>query len=259
MWLHVNDWFLLESNPFLHFCVQESDLCFLHLRREFDSICLFHNFSSLFCLGSIGKTHRQYIFSKTAVQLAWVPRDFLCAVSGLVKPFKVTRVESFFSRGFASSDFCLRPKICWPAATPKHPAAPEKNPLVTRVRFNTTLSQYRLVFYSGHSDVSKSNGHLFSHGCSKVPRGVWGYSREFLVGVNRQVLKILTLFHTKKMLFPTPVSDPSLKSIPIFRPGIEFRLELKRDFLKSISNSLTTLSSWFIWSWNDNYIYIYIY
>ena len=34
-------------------------------------------------------------------------------------------------------------------ATPKHPAAPEKNPLVTRVRNNTTLSQY-LVFYSGH-------------------------------------------------------------------------------------------------------------
>ena len=76
------------------------------------------------------------------VQLAWVARDFLCAVSGLVKPFKMTG-------GFTSSDFCLRPKICWPAATPKHPAAPEKNPLVTRVRFNTTLSQY-LVFYSGH-------------------------------------------------------------------------------------------------------------
>ena len=168
MWLHVYDWFLLESNPFVHFCVQESDLCFLHLSREFDSICLFHNFSSLFCLGSIGKTHRQYIFSKTAVQLAWVPGDFLCAVSGLVKPFKVTRVKSFFSRVFASSDFwsfCLLPKICWPAATPKHPAAPEKNPLVTRVRFITTLSQY-LVFYSGHSDVSKSNGHLCSHGCS---------------------------------------------------------------------------------------------
>ena len=133
----------------MHFCVQESDLCFLHLSREFDSICLFHNFSSLFCLGSIGKTHRQYIFSKIVVQLAWVVRDFLCAVSGLAKPFKVTRVKSFISRGFTSNDFCLRPKICWPAATPKDPAAPEKNPLVTRVRFNTTLSRY-LVFYSGH-------------------------------------------------------------------------------------------------------------
>ena len=28
--------FLVESNPFVHFCVQESDLCFLHLSREFD-------------------------------------------------------------------------------------------------------------------------------------------------------------------------------------------------------------------------------
>ena len=27
-------------------------------------ICLFHNFSSLFCVGSIGKTHHQYVFSK---------------------------------------------------------------------------------------------------------------------------------------------------------------------------------------------------
>ena len=124
--LHVQEWFLVESNPFVHFCAQESYLCFLHLSREFDSICLFHNFSSFFCLGSIGKTHRQCIFSKTAVQLAWVPRDFLCAVSGLVKPFKLTRVKSFSSRGCASSDF--RPKICWPAALPKHPAAPEKNP-----------------------------------------------------------------------------------------------------------------------------------
>ena len=53
MCLHVQDLFLVESNPFVHFCVQESDLCFLHLSREFDSICLFHNFSSLFCLGSI--------------------------------------------------------------------------------------------------------------------------------------------------------------------------------------------------------------
>ena len=116
--------------------------------------------------------------------------------------------------GVGRSPFCLRPKICWPAATPKHPAAPEKNPLVTRVRFNTTLCQYRLVFYSGHSDVSKSNGHLCSHGCSKVPGGVWGYSREFLVGVSRQVLKILTLFTLKKCYFPHPFQTPLLNPYP---------------------------------------------
>ena len=32
------------------------------------------------------------------------------------KIFIVTHTESFFSCSFASSDFCLQPKICWPAA-----------------------------------------------------------------------------------------------------------------------------------------------
>ena len=32
------------------------------------------------------------------------------------KIFIVTHKESFFSCSFASSDFCLQPKICWPAA-----------------------------------------------------------------------------------------------------------------------------------------------
>ena len=49
---------------------------------------------------------------------------------------------------------------------PKHPAARDKNPLVTRVWFNTILSTLYFVFYSGHGDVSKSNSHLCSHGCS---------------------------------------------------------------------------------------------
>ena len=53
-----------------------------------------------------------------------------------------------------------------------------------------------------------------------TPGVVGGIPGEFLVGVSRPVLKILTLFHIKKMLFPTPVSDLSLKSMPIFRPGI---------------------------------------
>ena len=40
------------------------------------------------------------------------------------------------------------------------------------------------------------------------------YSWEFLVGVCRPVLKVLTLFQTQKMSFSTP-----LKSIFVFRPG----------------------------------------
>ena len=31
---HIYDWFL-ESNPFAHMCVQEIDLCFWHISREF--------------------------------------------------------------------------------------------------------------------------------------------------------------------------------------------------------------------------------
>ena len=44
-----------------------------------------------------------------------------------------------------------------------------------------------------------------------------GYSWEFLVGVCRPVLRILTLFQTKKMsFFYTRLQTRYLKSIPIF-------------------------------------------
>ena len=45
--------------------------------------------------------------------------------------------------------------------------------------------------------------------CSFKPRG--GYSWEFLVGVCRPVLQILTLFQTKKCNFPHPFSDQTSK------------------------------------------------
>ena len=132
-------------------------------------------FSSLFCLNLcfIGKTHRQYIFSRTAVQLPWMPRDFLCALSASVKSLYWTTRKAFFLEFFlpasplVTSAFGQRSVGLQP--TPRLPAAPKKNPLVTRVRFNTTLSQY-LVSYSGHEDVSKSNVHRCSHGCSM---GLW--------------------------------------------------------------------------------------
>ena len=91
-------------------------------------VCLFHTLSSPFCLDlcSIGKTHRQYIFLKQRFNYPRVPRDFLYAVSGSVKSLWGPKRKAFFLA--------------------KHPAAREKNPLVTRVRTNTTLSQY-LVFY----------------------------------------------------------------------------------------------------------------
>ena len=113
--------------------------------REFDSrvkvVCVFHDFSSLFCLD-------------------------LCSIGfWFGKVFMVTHAKSFFARGFSLMTSAFGQRSVGLQPTPKYPTAREKNPLVTRVRFNTTLSQY-LVFYSGHEDVSKSNGHLRSHGCS---------------------------------------------------------------------------------------------
>ena len=37
MCLLFHGWFLVESDSFVHFCVQESDLCFWHISREFCS------------------------------------------------------------------------------------------------------------------------------------------------------------------------------------------------------------------------------
>ena len=49
-----------------------------------------------------------------------------------------------------------------------------------------------------------------------------GYSWEFLVGVCRPDLQMLTLFQTQKMSFFTPVFRPGrLKSIPVFRSRLE--------------------------------------
>ena len=49
-----------------------------------------------------------------------------------------------------------------------------------------------------------------------------GYSLEFMVGVCRPVVQILTLFLTKKNAIPDPLSDQTLKSMPVFRPEARF-------------------------------------
>ena len=72
-----------------------------------------------------------------------------------------------------------------------------------------------------------------------------GFSREFLVGMCRPVLQILTLFQTKKMLFSTPVfrsGDATKRNITYLHKTeiMSSLLRLKpqqKDFLKSISNS----------------------
>ena len=151
-----------------HFCVRESDLCFWHFSREFDSrvkvVCLFHNLSSLFCLDlcSIGKTNRQYL-SKTAV-----PRDFLYAVSGSVKSLWGPKRKAFFLA--------------------KHPAAREKNPLATRVRTNTTLSQH-LVSIGAFGTVSKDTEKWLEE--IGVTRRLESLQRACLLGTARILRKVL--------------------------------------------------------------------
>ena len=54
-----------------------------------------------------------------------------------------------------------------------------------------------------------------------------GYSWEFLVGLCRPVLQILTLFQTKKLSF----------SSTVFRPGVDNKRAPTKNFLKFISNS----------------------
>ena len=49
-----------------------------------------------------------------------------------------------------------------------------------------------------------------------------GYSRAFLVGMCRTVLQILTLyFRPKNVIFHTRFETSPLKSVPVFRPGLQ--------------------------------------
>ena len=91
---------------------------------------------------------------------------------------------------------------------------------------------------------------------SLSPRG--DYSQEFLVGVCRPVLQILTLFQTRKCLFHTRFQTRPLKSIPVFRPALQAEIMLSllsqsanKKIFKSISNSHISLSFLLIWNWNE--------
>ena len=58
--------------------------------------------------------------------------------------------------------------------------------------------------------------------------GGGGYSQEFLVGVCRPVLQILTLFQTKKCHFPNPFSDQASKLHTLFQTRAEIMSSLLR-------------------------------
>ena len=86
------------------------------------------------------------------------------------------------------------------------------NPILPRSHINLLLLLLLLLFVKGRLiDIQflLSSGWL----CNKVPdiqQIPPGYSWEFLVGVCRPVLQILTLCQTKKISFSTPVFRPGL-------------------------------------------------
>jgi len=76
-----------------------------------------------------------------------------------------------------------------------------------------------------------------------------GYSWEFLVGVCRPVLQILTIFQTKKCHFPHPFSNLFFRQ-KLCHHYLDYSANKK--FLKSIPNSHISLSFLLIWNWNVN-------
>ena len=68
-----------------------------------------------------------------------------------------------------------------------------------------------------------------------LPAQEGGYSWEFLVGVCRPVLQILTLFQTKTCHFPRSSSDQTSKTHTRF-PHLAFRQKLCHHFLDKSAN-----------------------
>ena len=108
-------------------------------------------FPQFWLLSILSWFHREntssiYLFQNSDSVTLGAQRLFMCGFR-FGKVFIVTHAKSFFSCGFASSDFYLRPKICWPTPTPKYPAARGKNPSVTGVRFKyNSVSMFGFLF-----------------------------------------------------------------------------------------------------------------
>jgi len=84
------------------------------------------------------------------------------------------------------------------------------------------------MYFGGHILVQLSSMQkLFYHSCLKhlqqpdtgsfIPSGVLPEKLNW-VGVCGELLETLTLFQTKILDFPYPISDPTQNSIPHFRP-----------------------------------------
>ena len=103
------------------------------------------------------------------------------------------------------------------------------------------IKVYKLTFSSFFSCGSivypvKSTNYN-SVACSQTLYFLGGYSWEFLVGVCRPVLQILTLFQTKKCNSPHSFSTRPLKSILV----LAFRQNLCHHYLDQSANKLKIL------------------
>ena len=84
-----------------------------------------------------------------------------------------------------------------------------QNKFFCKINLDYTYRNIKTVtqqFVSTNLHVSRLNKRVKE----LVVRVPGGYSWEFLVGMCRSVLQILTLFHTKKILFSTPLLRPDL-------------------------------------------------
>ena len=93
--------------------------------------------------------------------------------------------------------------------------------------------------------------------------GAGAYSWDFLVGCATWFFKSWPDFRPKNVIFHTHFQTRTIKSIPIFRPGLYpeimlslIRLECKqKKFFESNWNSHTVLSFLLIWDWNHKYFH----
>ena len=100
--------------------------------------------------------------------------------------------------------------------------------------------------------------------CMIFSRFSGGYSWEFLVGVCRTVLQILTLLQTKKCRVDIHTRFQTTSKIHTrFQTWplgsnyvmITYNRAQTKYFFKCISNLYISISFLFIWNWNDNYVH----
>ena len=101
-----------------------------------------------------------------------------------------------------------------PSVWSKNRGVGTSGPSPTSATANWEIRHHSLVCCCGLADI------LY------VSLSPGGYSWKFFVGVCRPVLQILNLYQTQRCSFHTRFQTRPLKSIPVFRPGLQAELML---------------------------------